>query len=261
MKIFKNSVNGKTVKAVVTRAKDNYDLAKISHPVLKEYAKQCKADFIIINEEKINLGDYSYEILQCYKLFDTYDRILIVDSDVLIRSQCPDLFAIVPNESVGVIYEDRYLRKAHRRECMRKYQEKFGDVGWENGYINSGVFLISRCHKEILNFSREHLWNEMGYDDIVIGYNIKKLGFPVYELSYKFNHMSMFSELGANWLTSYVIHYAGRGFSGKKSRFEQMQSDYAIIQKISNPFILSFFNISPRLHLLAIGIFTFFKKQ
>ncbi|MCP3968244.1 MAG: hypothetical protein GY718_18185, partial [Lentisphaerae bacterium] len=55
-------------------------------------------------------------------------------------------------------------------------------------------------------------WEGFGYDDAFIGYLIKKLKFPVYELSYKWNHMQMFSEPwndNANRFDSYVIHYAG----------------------------------------------------
>ena len=156
MKIIKYTGSGETARAVVTRAKDNYDLAKISHPILQEYAIRCKADFIVINEEKINLGDYSYEILQCFDLFDTYDRILVIDSDVLITPSCPDLFDVVPYDSIGTIYEDKYTRAASRKYLIKKVQHKWGDVGWTEGYINTGVFLTSKMHRDIFQLRKDY---------------------------------------------------------------------------------------------------------
>jgi hypothetical protein len=241
-------------KAVVTRAKDSYELARITHPILIEYAKKCQADFIVINEEKIRLGDFSFEIFQCYDLFDTYQRIAVIDTDVLITPSCPNLFEVVPPEKIGVVYEDKYTRKQDRRARIINCQKQLGQIGWKQGYINSGVLVLSRIHRKILTYEHGKVWNNYGYDDVLIGYKIHKCQYQVYELSYKFNHMSMFSEMGKNHLKSYIIHYAGRGFSPKKSRAEQIRSDYRTLTTTPYPFLLNFYNIPERLRLLTLGL-------
>lgn len=253
MKITSHPQKYSDKRAVVTRAKDDYDLARLTHPILDSYAERCGADFIVINEEIIRGGDYSYEIYQCYELFERYDRILSLDSDLLIAPGCPDLFAVVPADCIGTVFEDKFSRAPDRLSRIRRVQEKFGDVGWRSGYINTGAFICSKVHREI--FAKpQSWWLDYGFDDVMLGYRIRQLGFKIYELSYRFNHMSLFSEVGRNHFTSYIIHYAGRGFSGKKSRFEQIKDDWSLLSENKNKIWLHFARPFDRLRLLAMGI-------
>jgi len=247
--------------AVVTRAKDNFkEIAQITHPVLQAYAKRCDADFIVISEDKYNLGSFHYEIFQSYDLFDTYERLLIIDSDILIAPSCPNIFKIVPEQCVATIFEDKYSRKRNRKMWIQKAQQAWGDIGWREGYMNMGVFVCSRCHRRLFDIKHNKIWMDMGYADVSFRYYIHKYEYPIYELPYKFNHMSMFSEVGKNRLKSYIIHYAGRGFSSKKSRAEQIKSDLRILQRVRNRFWLNFYNVPERLRLLAIGTLNFVKS-
>lgn len=252
MKILKSFPKAR--RAIVTRAKNDYELALLTHPIIEKYAEKCKADFIVINEEVIKAGSYSYEIFQCYDLFNTYERILIIDSDVIVTENCPIIFDLVPYDSIGTIYEDKLTRKPDRRQRIKKVQEKFGQVAWKAGYINTGFFLASLPHREIFKYEPAQIWNSYGYDDVYIGYRICKLGLKVFELPYCYNHMSAFSERGRNWLKSYVIHYAGRGFSGKKSRAEQIKEDLRLLSEKS-PMMLNFCHPFERLRLIAFGLY------
>jgi len=245
--------------AVVTRAKDDYEIGKITRAALCEYAVRCQADFLVINEEKLKLGNFFFELLQCYELFDKYERILSVDSDIIINSDCPNIFELVPYDCIGTIYEDKYCRKNNRREFIKMAQEKFGDIGWREGYINTGFFVCSRIHKELFAYSEEGLWRTDGYDDVYLGYRIHLLKFKVFELPYTFNHMSMFSEIGRNWLKSYVMHYAGRGFS-RQPRHMQIKNDLQIVMNTSK-FMRNFYHIPTRLRLLLIGISNLFRDR
>ena len=249
-------MHDKTVQklAIVTRCKENYaDIAEITHPILKKYAAKCHADFSVISEDKYNLGSFFYEVFQCHEILEKYDRILLIDSDAIITPSCPNIFKIVPDDHIGVIYEDKYNRKKNRRGIIKNVQQVWGDIGWKKGYINMGVFVFSKLHKKLFDAKRHKLWMGLGYADISFGYHIHKYGYPIYELPYKFNHMSMFSEVGKNRLKSYVIHYAGRGFTGKKTRAEQIISDLKILQQNKKPFRLNIYNIPERAKLLAIG--------
>ena len=257
MKIVKYNSYKESKKAIVTRAKDGYDLAQITHPILMDYAKRCQADFIVINEEKMNLGHFSYEIFQLYQIFDTYERVIVIDSDTIIAPDCPNLFDVVPYDCIGTIYEDKFSRKKDRKNRIRLVQEKFGDIGWREGYINSGVLVCSKIHKELFSYPKEEVWLGTGFDDVFLGYRIKKYKLKVFELPYTFNHMSLFSEVGKNWLKSYIIHYAGRGFSSSRSRSEQIQRDWHILNTY-HPFSLHFRRIPERLRLIAIGLYSLF---
>lgn len=234
--IMKNNVN-----LITTRADKNCeDWAELMHPVFKKYADRVKADFLILGESQnvpeastgIGLGVYQYRIMEHYNLHAHYDRILHLDSDMLLMPSCPNLFEVVEEGSVGTIYEDVGSRRPQRAGCIKNAQSKFGDIGWTEGYINTGVFVTSRQHRDIYQKIAGEYFTDWGTDDIHIGYLINKLGHKVQELPYQFNHMTMFSE---HWngspdrFDSHIIHYAGSGIfeQGKvPNKIEQARSDY-----------------------------------
>lgn len=216
--------------AMVTRADDNIEkLTKVTHPILMDYAAQWGCDFIVLDTKEDWMTDYElahYRILRVRDLLQVYERILVIDSDVVIMPTCPNPFDVVPADSIGTIYEDKGSREPMRQGVIMSIQERYGDVGWEEGYINTGFFVVSRQHANIFQKATSHseqirdtpfsptdgLWTGFGYDDALLGYNIHKFGHKVHELPFQFNHMSMFSESwngNANRFESYVIHYAG----------------------------------------------------
>ena len=156
-------------------------------------------------------------------------QILVLDSDLLILKSCPNLFEIVHAGTVGTIYEDVGSRQADRRSRIKKVQTAFGDVGWTEGYINTGVAIFSKEHKELFKHdSNTKLWLDLGYDDVFLGWRIHKMGIPVFTLDFTFNHMSMFSEEWngfANRADSHIVHYAGNGFYFNVDKVEQIKQD------------------------------------
>lgn len=212
------------MNALVTRADNGIkEMTDITHPVMREYAKKIGADFIVLDEKRED--SVHYRILDFYKLFDKYDRIISMDSDICITPDCPNLFDIVSEDKIGTVYEDMGHRQDYRRMRIVRARQQFGDIGWKTGYINTGVAVFSKCHKEL--FKKRELYMDLGYDDVYLGYWIKKLGYKVFQLSYKLNHMSLFSEEwngNPNRLNSYIIHYAGNGFTG--DRMGDLKRDY-----------------------------------
>ena len=191
------------------------DWAEITHPIIHRYAERVKADFIVLDEAVdckeavggIGNGVYQYRIMKHYDLHAEYDRILHLDTDMLVAPNCPNLFEEVPYDYIGTIYEDIGSRKPQRIQCMINAQGQFGDIGWRKDYINTGVFITSEIHRDIYQKINGRYFVDWGTDDIHIGYLIKKLGHKVKELSYHYNHMTMYRY--SNMVTSVcnqVIH-------------------------------------------------------
>ena len=124
-------------------------------------------------------------------------------------------------------------RAKDRRKRITQSQKQFGDIGWTKGYINISVSVFSKMHRSIFQKIDGEYYTGRGFADVLLGYQIKRNGFSIHELPYKFNHMTMFSEPwngSPSRFDSHIIHYAGAGIFEKGkglSREQQMKKDYA----------------------------------
>tara|TARA_R110001606_G_C15389005_1_gene651282 strand:+ start:2950 stop:3645 length:696 start_codon:yes stop_codon:yes gene_type:complete len=220
---------------IITRADSNIkEITDITIPLMEEYAKNCNADFKIISEQPPFLtGDNKphYRILKVRDYLEEYNRVLCLDADMIINKNTPNLFELVPEDKIGSIFEDKGSRQQNRRQIISKVQNEWGDVGWSEGYTNAGTFLLSKQHKDIFLPHEGKYYLDWGSADVHLSYMARKLRFEFFELSYRWNHMTPFSESwnnSSNRFDSFIIHYAGVGVfeKGVKNRIEQIKKDY-----------------------------------
>ena len=168
---------------ITTRADDGIkEMTSITHPTIREYANRVGADFMVLSHNPpSDSGDGRphYRILKHFELHEEYDRILHLDSDMIIKPDCPNIFDVVPYDKIATVLEDKGSRKPHRVNLMLQAQQKFGDVGWCGEYINTGVLLTSKCHKNIFMPINGEYWTGFGSDDVLLGYQIKKHNFQI----------------------------------------------------------------------------------
>lgn len=224
-------------KLIVTRADDKVkEFTTLTHPILAKYANRCGADFKVITDDSVHPASH-YRILQLYDILTEYNRVAVIDSDVIIKNTCPDLFDMVPYSHIGTILEDKGSRLNHRRSLIQEVQKQRGDVGWTEGYMNSGVFVVSDLHREIFNVDKENLWWGFGEDDVELGYQIHKNKFNIYELPWHMNCMSIHSEpeFGSKFrFNASILHYAGGGwFRMLMSPLEQLKQDLVLLTKLN----------------------------
>lgn len=228
---------------ITSRADDNIkDQTDITFPVIQEAADRWGADFIRLDHvSDCDVGDgrWHYRIMKHWDLFGGYERILHLDADVLLNKNCPNLFETVPSNMIGTAFEDVGSRRNKRIKLMADIQDEFGEVGWNQGYINTGVFITSKMHRSIFEKINGSYWQGIGWDDVHLGYQIARNKFEVYELPFQFNHMTMFSEPwndSADRFQSHIIHYAGGGIFEKgkyKKKTQQMLADKTAIYESS----------------------------
>jgi len=220
-------------KLLITRADDRVkQVTDLTHPMIKRYADMCGAEFMILDGNETPPMNH-YRILKCYDLLKKYDRILHLDSDILIKKDCHDIFKYVDETKIGTIFEDKGSREKYRRSLIKLIQDKRDNIGWVEGYINTGVFIVSKCHREIFNVDKDNLWMDFGQDDVELGYNINKIGFEIQELSWKFNCMSMHSEpeLGKHRFDASILHYAGGGWYRYMTQHRQIEQDKILLKR------------------------------
>ena len=178
----------------------------------------------------------SFEKFQAIDYLDEYDRIMIFDADAMLSPTCPDIFAAVPEDAIGGVMEDVGSRFDNRREWIATIKLMAMDArldGWNEGYMNSGVMVLSACHREAMTLNlddvrvRDVSLPDGFNDQNVVNYLAQRSGFPICALGYKWNHMSIFSE---EWngspdpLDSHIIHYAGLK---PEARLERAERDFA----------------------------------
>ncbi len=225
---------------VVTRADDNIkEITNITFPSIQDYADSINADFKVLSHTPpVMTSDNRphYRIFEVGNLLNEYDRILCLDCDMLITKTCPNIFDVVPMDKVGSIFEDKGTRKPDRLNKIKGIQAKWGNVNWMEGYTNAGTFVVSKQHKNIFTPHNGEYWLDWGSADLHLSYNIHKYGHKIYELDFKWNHMTLFSEPwnnNADRFQSYIIHYAGGGLfdEGVRSRKHQMELDLKKLSK------------------------------
>lgn len=163
-----------------------------------------------ITEKKIAQTTPHWEKFQIGELLNIYDRIIYVDTDVIIREDTPNLFDIVPSNELGVFNEAPFTHRSKEMmiDMCREYETTIED--WDGIYFNSGVMVVSQCHKlqglftkpekEIFNF----------YEQTYLNMVVARDKITVCSLPYHYNRMTcMDTILGEERHAAFIIHYAG----------------------------------------------------
>lgn len=181
-------------------------IAGYTHPTLKRYADRIGADFLVIDES--NCSTPHWEKFQICQLLNHYDRIIYLDTDLIVRDDCPDLFEIVPKFKLGMFNEAQFTggRTISMYETCKEYDVKLPD--WDGKYYNTGVMVISARHNQLFKKPQKEAFNfyEQGYLNMMIA----KQSIDMFELPYQFNRMSCMDRFtGEERHASHIIHYAG----------------------------------------------------
>ncbi len=205
-------------------------------PIQERWAKTWGADYLILSDPEYSTrAMWCYRTLIFYDLLEVYDRIFYIDADCIINKNCPNPFEIIPFGTVGAVMEDKGSRRDERLARIKRVNAYLGEIRWNEGFFNMGVYVVSRCHRNMFQRVDGKLWEAKGWDSPFYTYQIMRLGYKYADLGYKFNHMSMFSEPwngSPSRFDSHIIHYAGEAKfpdKGERTREQLIRDD---VQKI-----------------------------
>jgi len=182
-------------------------VSKLTLPSIKEYADKIGADFLNITEHNNEYITQKWNKFYIYELLNKYKRILYLDTDLIIREDCPNLFDVVPENKLGMFNEGKYSpRFEYIQQASEYYQEPL--KAWKGNFYNSGVMVISRIHKPIFKMPRgiDYVETDQPYINLrLINDEVKMM-----DLHYDFNRMDIMDTVcGISRLNSYIVHYAG----------------------------------------------------
>jgi lipopolysaccharide biosynthesis glycosyltransferase len=170
-------------------------IIQLTHATIKAYADKIGSDFKVITEQK---GKYPhYEKFQIYQLFDQYDRIIYVDSDVLIKSNCPNLVELFNDDEIGMFNEGSFLPWDEvLKEASIRYNMEYKE--YKDMYYNTGVMVIPKKCKDVFlppEFEQNVFAGCAAYDQPYINLKLRELNVKIKELDYQFNRMEYIDKL------------------------------------------------------------------
>ncbi len=223
-------------KAIVTLCigEGSGGFSQYSHPIFQRYAEKVGADFICINTPMIKpavcpagINPLLFEKYQLFDILENYDRALYLDSDIIITPHAPNIFDIVPHERVAGVFEDFGMDAEDRRARIKAVQVTLGDLGWTEGYMNSGVIVVSRAHRAAFRLYLKYPPVDCKYEQTSTNWYLRKVAGDIIGLDYKWNYMGISRVFyGPNYRRAYILHYAGGGIFPWIPRLEQMRADY-----------------------------------
>lgn len=188
---------------------DEYSrMRKLTHPAIERYAKKINADYMCIDKKTVSETSPHWEKFQIYDLLNKYDRIMYLDTDILVRDDCDDLFGIVPQDSLGMFNEAPFTNRSMELmiDICKKYNITLPD--WNGKYYNSGVMVISKDHREL--FKKPEIEHFSFYEQSYLNMMIAHLEIKMFDLRYIYNRMTcMDAFTGEERHASQIIHYAG----------------------------------------------------
>ena len=237
---------------------DYNEILESSLPLFKKYCHKYNIELVGISKKKYGFESQPfynfqmYEKNQIYDLFDSFDRILRIDTDILISCMAPNIFNIVNEHNIGAVYEDMFYKCNDRSIQIKTVQKELGDVGWTSpGYVNAGMIVASKSHRDVFKLSDEDIkYLKLQYvnptlypngrfvftEQTYFNWKLNKFKvdinpkLTIQPLTFKFNHSVFFkrelldykySGERADYMRSYFLHY-----SAYSDRIHKMRSDF-----------------------------------
>lgn len=123
------------------------ELLKLTRPFLERYAERYGADFIALTNQQHD--QWQREKFRVFDFAKQYPQTLFVDSDLIIRESCPDLFRMYPKDDV-VMHDDYQFHVPPLDPAWAEPDHRFTmatqgiDIPWSGKMWNSGVVLTSQ---------------------------------------------------------------------------------------------------------------------
>ena len=160
------------------------------------YAEKCDADFVILSG--YTQGWWGLEKFRIKPFVEAYERTCFLDSDIIIKSNAPNIFNMVPEGQIGVHDDWPYLihkpfnflqwRDTERNSLVKSQvaDENF-DYATHDTLLNTGVVLTSKRHADIWTPMKKQFPGNHCDEQFWIEYLILKKDYEVCKLPFSMN--------------------------------------------------------------------------
>src|SRR3989344_4336194 len=183
------------------------ELSNITHPTIKNYADKIGADFLVHTETNLPLPHYAkFEIA---KFLETYDRVLYLDTDILVSPETPNIFELVPEEKLGMLDESPLGYDQKFKEFLFETAPDYlGEWAQTRKCYNAGVIVASKQHQSI--FRAPETFPNHYFEQSFLNLRLLQEKAKIFDLPHQYNRMIYLDlVVQEHRLKSYIIHYAG----------------------------------------------------
>jgi len=142
---------------VYNNLKHDNELFVYSVRSVKEYAKQCGADYQLIDTPRINHVHPTFERYDLWlndAWWHKYTHILYLDTDVIVWPDAPNIFAMYPDQKSFKPCDDRLAHSRspeyHERIAQGTVLEKYDGETLQQQRFNAGVFMLTQSSAQVM---------------------------------------------------------------------------------------------------------------
>ena len=119
----------------------------------KSWASKNNCEVVVLDKPFGSIEPHWYKVYPFALLENSeidYNRVLVVDNDTIVHPNCPNFFEVVPEEKIGVVFDDSNFdwtirsTDAYHHHVFSQFN-RFDTFE----YFNSGFLVLSRLHKEV----------------------------------------------------------------------------------------------------------------
>lgn len=193
-------------------------MGEVSLPYWRRYAAKVGADFRVETRRRLSGADDRLEKCFAREHLREYDRVLVVDIDMMVRPDCPDLFELVPpgrfaamdeghlyNSYVGDGLFTDLCATARAYGLTTALDDDYGRL-----YLNTGICLFDRSHVGMLTPYRPDAEPGLcGFgDQTIINLRLRQLRPRLFLLPLCFNSMFIYRTTTSRD-SDFILHWAG----------------------------------------------------
>jgi lipopolysaccharide biosynthesis glycosyltransferase len=192
-------------------------ISPLTHPSLRDYAYRMGSDFEVIDDRKLN-DTYQefWEKLRMREYLDDYERVLFMDSDIIVHPKCPSIFELVPTDCLGMTNENHLQCTTGKDSELNYFCKRVGIPmpDWDGRYFNIGVVCFGQAHREIFSDPPTMITAAFPEQDWV-NVQIARLAPKMFCIPCKYHDWKFLMKADAEIdklakFNRFVIHYAGQ---------------------------------------------------
>ncbi len=200
------------------------------------YARKYNASYFVCEQPAIRFLYPPFEKHQCFRLFNIgYDRILLLDRDILITPNAPNIFECYPDMDTLYAFDENFPDEMMNRDPIVNGIKE--GIDWpknERGmykYFNSGVVIISKNFKDFTKGIKdlpETPQMRKFPEQTSMNYMVFTKGIKFESMSCHWNRMDRgVPDVQNKRYDAYFIHYAGdMAFIPHQSKAQTIRRDF-----------------------------------